>query len=270
MADWLKVESIMTRSCWARPVVLVLLVLLGPPCGAGPAGPAPWCWSCWSCWARPVVLVLLVLLGPPRGAGPAGALWSCRCSLVLTIRGTLKSWTKLWCVLKPGVLLIYKTHKNGQWVGTVLLNACELIERPSKKDGFCFKLFHPLEQSIWAVKSGGCTHRAQRGGVSSARVMTTWRRRRTTERRRHSAQLPGADTLTLMCSSRVLKEKPWAPSLSHYPAATSSFAPPLSLTVRGGLRSHGSSLSERQHKHPKMNRNIWTQYQRQRNVTMSI
>uniref|UniRef100_A0A8C1HK61 Oxysterol binding protein like 8 n=1 Tax=Cyprinus carpio carpio TaxID=630221 RepID=A0A8C1HK61_CYPCA len=70
----------------------------------------------------------------------------------LKIRGTLKSWTKLWCVLKPGVLLIYKTNKNGQWVGTVLLNACELIERPSKKDGFCFKLFHPLEQSIWAVK----------------------------------------------------------------------------------------------------------------------
>ncbi|XP_067416012.1 oxysterol-binding protein-related protein 8 isoform X3 [Emydura macquarii macquarii] len=70
----------------------------------------------------------------------------------LKIRGTLKSWTKLWCVLKPGVLLIYKTPQNGQWVGTVLLNACELIERPSKKDGFCFKLFHPLEQSIWAVK----------------------------------------------------------------------------------------------------------------------
>lgn len=70
----------------------------------------------------------------------------------LQIRGTLKSWTKLWCVLKPGVLLIYKTPKNGQWVGTVLLNACEIIERPSKKDGFCFKLFHPLEQSIWAVK----------------------------------------------------------------------------------------------------------------------
>uniref|UniRef100_A0A8C5BHL7 Oxysterol-binding protein n=1 Tax=Gadus morhua TaxID=8049 RepID=A0A8C5BHL7_GADMO len=70
----------------------------------------------------------------------------------LKIRGTLKSWTKLWCVLKPGVLLIYKTNKNGQWVGTVLLTACQLIERPSKKDGFCFKLFHPLEQSIWAVK----------------------------------------------------------------------------------------------------------------------
>ncbi|KAI5278604.1 Oxysterol-Binding Protein-Related Protein 5 [Manis pentadactyla] len=70
----------------------------------------------------------------------------------LKIRGTLKSWTKLWCVLKPGVLLIYKTPAVGQWVGTVLLHCCELIERPSKKDGFCFKLFHPLDQSVWAVK----------------------------------------------------------------------------------------------------------------------
>ncbi|XP_078076611.1 oxysterol-binding protein-related protein 5-like isoform X2 [Mustelus asterias] len=70
----------------------------------------------------------------------------------LKIRGTLKSWTKFWCVLKPGILLIYKTASNGQWVGTILLNTCELIERPSKKDGFCFKLYHPLDQSIWAVK----------------------------------------------------------------------------------------------------------------------
>ncbi|XP_053305359.1 oxysterol-binding protein-related protein 5 [Spea bombifrons] len=70
----------------------------------------------------------------------------------LKIRGTLKSWTKLWCVLKPGLLLIYKTPKIGQWVGTLLLHSCELIERPSKKDGFCFKLYHPLDQSIWAVK----------------------------------------------------------------------------------------------------------------------
>uniref|UniRef100_A0A4X2KWT7 Oxysterol-binding protein n=1 Tax=Vombatus ursinus TaxID=29139 RepID=A0A4X2KWT7_VOMUR len=70
----------------------------------------------------------------------------------LKIRGTLKSWTKLWCILKPGVLLVYKTPKVGQWVGTILLHSCELIERPSKKDGFCFKLFHPLDQSIWAMK----------------------------------------------------------------------------------------------------------------------
>lgn len=62
-------------------------------------------------------------------------------------------------MLKPGVLLIYKTPKVGQWVGTVLLHCCELIERPSKKDGFCFKLFHPLDQSVWAVK---VSHRATR------------------------------------------------------------------------------------------------------------
>ncbi len=38
------------------------------------------------------------------------------------------------------------------WVGTILLSMCKLIERPSKKDGFCFKLYHPLDQSIWAPK----------------------------------------------------------------------------------------------------------------------
>ena len=29
----------------------------------------------------------------------------------LKVRGTLKSWTRLWCVLKPGLLLLYKSHK---------------------------------------------------------------------------------------------------------------------------------------------------------------
>ncbi|KAL0133548.1 hypothetical protein PUN28_000938 [Cardiocondyla obscurior] len=72
----------------------------------------------------------------------------------LKVRGTLKGWTKLWCILKPGLLLLYKSPKtkSNHWVGTVLLNTCQVIERPSKKDGFCFKLFHPLEQSIWAPR----------------------------------------------------------------------------------------------------------------------
>lgn len=30
----------------------------------------------------------------------------------LKIRGTLKSWTKLWCVLKPGLLVLYKSPKT--------------------------------------------------------------------------------------------------------------------------------------------------------------
>lgn len=72
----------------------------------------------------------------------------------LQVRGTLKSWTKLWCVLKPGLLLLYKSPKtkSSHWVGTILLTSCQVIERPSKKDGFCFKLFHPMEQSIWAPR----------------------------------------------------------------------------------------------------------------------
>ncbi|CAG5116373.1 unnamed protein product, partial [Candidula unifasciata] len=72
----------------------------------------------------------------------------------LKVRGTLKGWTKLWCVCKPSMLIIYKSEKmkTGHWVGTVLLNTCQLLQRPSKKEGFCFKLFHPLDQSIWATK----------------------------------------------------------------------------------------------------------------------
>ncbi|BFZ04833.1 hypothetical protein BsWGS_07872 [Bradybaena similaris] len=72
----------------------------------------------------------------------------------LKVRGTLKGWTKLWCVCKPSMLIIYKSEqmKTHHWVGTILLNTCQLLQRPSKKEGFCFKLFHPLDQSIWATK----------------------------------------------------------------------------------------------------------------------
>jgi hypothetical protein len=51
-------------------------------------------------------------------------------------------------------MLIYKSPKlkSSHWVGTVLLTSCQVIERPSKKDGFCFKLFHTLDQTIWAPR----------------------------------------------------------------------------------------------------------------------
>ena len=72
----------------------------------------------------------------------------------LKVRGSLKNWIKLYVIVKPGILLLYKSDKikAGQWIGTVLLNSCQLLERPSKKHGFCFKLFHPMEKSIWASK----------------------------------------------------------------------------------------------------------------------
>ena len=72
----------------------------------------------------------------------------------LKIRGSLKNWVKVYAVLKPGIMLLYKSEKMkpGQWIGTIILNSCQLLERPSKKHGFCFKLFHPMEKSIWASK----------------------------------------------------------------------------------------------------------------------
>ncbi|XP_046861335.1 oxysterol-binding protein-related protein 8-like isoform X2 [Xenia sp. Carnegie-2017] len=70
----------------------------------------------------------------------------------LKIRGTLKNWARFWCVVKPGALVIYKNNKEEQWVGTVILNGCEFIERPSKKEGFCFKIYHPLQNYIWSTK----------------------------------------------------------------------------------------------------------------------
>ncbi|XP_054165544.1 oxysterol-binding protein-related protein 8-like [Oppia nitens] len=73
----------------------------------------------------------------------------------LKVRSTLKQWNKFWCELRPGLLLLHKsanTEKSGAWVGTIIINVCEVIERPSKKNGFCFKLFHPLEHPIWAPK----------------------------------------------------------------------------------------------------------------------
>ena len=46
------------------------------------------------------------------------------------------------------------TLQQDVWIGTLMLSACEVIERPSKKEGFCFKIFHPINQSIWAGKVG--------------------------------------------------------------------------------------------------------------------
>lgn len=70
----------------------------------------------------------------------------------LKIRGSLKSWAKYWCVVKPEVLMIYKSDSLHHWIGTVLINNCEFIERPSSKDGFCFKILQPYGQSIWTTR----------------------------------------------------------------------------------------------------------------------
>ena len=59
--------------------------------------------------------------------------------------------------------------QSSHWIGTIILSTCELIERPSKKDGFCFKLFHPMDQSIWAAK-GKCNYRLIAGRQLKAEI----------------------------------------------------------------------------------------------------
>ena len=49
-------------------------------------------------------------------------------------------------------IIFFCILQSSHWIGTIILSTCELIERPSKKDGFCFKLFHPMDQSIWAAR----------------------------------------------------------------------------------------------------------------------
>ncbi|KJE95179.1 oxysterol binding protein [Capsaspora owczarzaki ATCC 30864] len=70
----------------------------------------------------------------------------------LKMRGFVKNWSKYYCVLRPGVLLYYKDEKRTEWSGSVLLNGAEVIERPTKKTGFCFKIYHPLEHTIYSTR----------------------------------------------------------------------------------------------------------------------
>ena len=73
----------------------------------------------------------------------------------LRFRNSFKKWIKLYCVVKPGLLILFRSSqvlKPHNWAGTVLLNSCQIIERPSKKMGFCFNLYHPLGSTFWAKK----------------------------------------------------------------------------------------------------------------------
>eukprot|EP00126_Sphaerothecum_destruens_P000246 Sdes_comp10291_c0_seq1m1925 len=77
-------------------------------------------------------------------------------SIILTgwlkVRGPLKSWVNRWFVLRKGVLIFYKDPKDRDWLGTVFLHGCLVTERPSKKDGFCFKIYHPYQNAIYGTK----------------------------------------------------------------------------------------------------------------------
>eukprot|EP01135_Chromosphaera_perkinsii_P004532 Nk52_evm2s288 gene=Nk52_evmTU2s288 len=70
----------------------------------------------------------------------------------LKMRGPLKNWVSRWFVLRRGVLVYYKDPKDRDWLGTIFLHGCMVTERPSKKEGFCFKIFHLYQNQIYGSK----------------------------------------------------------------------------------------------------------------------
>eukprot|EP01136_Pigoraptor_vietnamica_P039828 Opistho-1_new@11048 len=70
----------------------------------------------------------------------------------IKVRGSLKQWTKYYAIVRPGVLVYFRDDKKVEWGGTLLLNGCEVIQRPTSKEGFCFKIYHPLELPIYATR----------------------------------------------------------------------------------------------------------------------
>eukprot|EP00123_Amoebidium_parasiticum_P016032 comp23253_c0_seq2/m.37998 comp23253_c0_seq2/g.37998 ORF comp23253_c0_seq2/g.37998 comp23253_c0_seq2/m.37998 type:complete len:921 (-) comp23253_c0_seq2:445-3207(-) len=73
---------------------------------------------------------------------------------MLKVRDTLKNWHQRMFVLIPGALKFYKVRgdKQAVWKGTVNLAGCKIMPRPSKKEGFCFKIFHPTGDPIFNTK----------------------------------------------------------------------------------------------------------------------
>jgi hypothetical protein len=127
----------------------------------------------------------------------------------LKVRGTLRDWTKLWAILKPGLMLLYRNppSKNGVWVGTIVLSSCEVIQRPSKKPGFCFKIWHPLEKSIWAQKG---PNNEQFGAITFPLPMNYLICRATDE----TAGRCWIDALELTMKCSKLLKKPYSTSIT--------------------------------------------------------
>eukprot|EP00730_Choanoeca_flexa_P000406 TRINITY_DN10186_c0_g2_i1.p1 TRINITY_DN10186_c0_g2~~TRINITY_DN10186_c0_g2_i1.p1 ORF type:complete len:807 (+),score=217.60 TRINITY_DN10186_c0_g2_i1:48-2468(+) len=71
---------------------------------------------------------------------------------VLKIRNTLRTWTKFYCELRHGMLLLYKEDKHDVWMGTIMLSGGMVLERPSRKEGYVFKFSHPLRAAIHAPR----------------------------------------------------------------------------------------------------------------------
>nr|ACI90348.1 oxysterol-binding protein-like protein [Philodina roseola] len=81
----------------------------------------------------------------------------------LKVRGTLRYWTRLWAILKPGLLLLYRGPASmGHVKVCIRSNAFQndktffsinlVTPRPTKRSGFCFKIWHQTGKSIWTQR----------------------------------------------------------------------------------------------------------------------
>lgn len=73
----------------------------------------------------------------------------------LKARTAFKRWIKVWCQVKPGYLIMYNSQEaqKKHRLGVLLLSVCQVMNRPTKKEGFCFKLINPFGCSVWAKSS---------------------------------------------------------------------------------------------------------------------
>eukprot|EP01116_Phalansterium_solitarium_P024757 TRINITY_DN9159_c0_g1_i2.p1 TRINITY_DN9159_c0_g1~~TRINITY_DN9159_c0_g1_i2.p1 ORF type:complete len:792 (-),score=305.87 TRINITY_DN9159_c0_g1_i2:189-2564(-) len=71
----------------------------------------------------------------------------------MKMRGSpIRSWHMRWFVLRPGKLIYYTGEREKDCTGIILLRSCRVLVRPSKKVGYCFKIFHPREHPIYSSK----------------------------------------------------------------------------------------------------------------------
>ncbi|CAF0825524.1 unnamed protein product [Adineta steineri] len=157
----------------------------------------------------------------------------------LKVRGTLRDWTKLWAILKPGLMLLYRNppSKNGVWVGTVVLSSCEVIQRPSKKPGFCFKIWHPLEKSIWAQKG---PNNEQFGAITFPLPMNYLICRASDE----TAGRCWMDALELTMKCSKLLKKPYSSSIANDESTVNSQNLSSTSTTPGEVTFLSTSFSD--------------------------
>jgi len=74
---------------------------------------------------------------------------------ILKIRNKMKQWSPRFCVLRPPVLLVFKEEADfdkQSVLAVVHLRSCTCAQRVSKMEGFCFRIYHNLKQSLFYNK----------------------------------------------------------------------------------------------------------------------